>query len=653
MKAQLRSMPQDKINALGKTKIGSGGTAVTCRVVRFVDNKGSAEYDTFSGADSLIELLPVRTETMPDKHNTVQTSEETGRKEVRCNVKYQDKAEQYIRYHIKDALEGKYNGSFAPILEYWDVEKNALADHVWMALDDVIWFGKVWRGATPDPTEVTSGTEITMNATFEQYISVPKAKGFGAAQEKVPAAPTAPTAPVQDEDAALVAAADAAEEEHSRSHRRAPTIRYTMSTNSGFQLSENNVRASPLKLWTVDNKKHFLRMPTWDGDNYPLVLPLSNYQGDLMTYDDAEPGPSTVRMMQLSLQQKDYQKVPRGQDAESTLREPKKTLLMSVLQYSGERPDVDVERPFSVETNAYTNHIHRLGITHLSTWLKFGRIPWQGVAVCTVNATDTLRLAINAGNSAAQLGVAGKIDCWVKTVHWDIESTLQKYAVPVPAALMARLYADIYVEAKKNNGSTFISCNMAVIEKTRCSGLENTLNERGDGRIYNLNEYRGEAGHIISEYQLYAVPYFPTPMRLVEDVAGAEDYFDDALAKLRQLGSDDDDLIAVLLGEKKLDGVDTYTDEEMDALKKLGNDEDRTRAWPGRGLAKTRVYKKGANGQPFKPQPSSLGFDFLVYAVQKDHQDEEEDDDDDDDEPVEEPKPKKKGKTHAKTRGQK
>lgn len=642
MRRLLDNTAQDKIAALGKSKVSNDGTTVQCQIIRFIGANGTTEYDTYGG-DCQLELRPVNVDKLTDKNNVLRTNPETGRKEVCCRVKYEDKARHYLQHWAADAIAGTYDGPFKPFLDYWNKERNAVADNVWVPLDDMVWFGKIWRGATPDPTMLHSGTEISICASFDQYLSIPKAKGRAksAATDATKAAPVLPNAPnalppLETDDEGipyddLIAAAQDAEQQHRGTvdWKRAPTIRYTMATNSGFQLSENNSDATPFEAFynAVDPRQHFLHIPVWDGDNYCVVLPLSGYQDDVDKLSDAEPGPSTMRMLLQSLNIDDYQKPPKGQDQQSTMREPKKNIRMMVLQYGEGKPVASNDLPYTVETTVYTDHIHRLGITHLSTWLKFGRIPWQGVAICTVNSSDTRRLAINQPGVAESLNHAGKLDCWIKTVHWDIRGTLEKEGVRVPKSLMARLYADVFRRGKMDDNSEFVSCNMAPLDALRSSKFKNTLNDGGEGDAYNLNEYRGEAGHIIDTYDLYALLHLPIPHTLMNngnpDISRVQEYWADAHSKLRAL--DDDQLVKVLLGEQSVDGVDIYTKEEMDALKKLGSDRERALAWPGRGPEGKRVYKKALIPSP----PASLGFDFLVYAIRSQNID----DDDDDDEP--------------------
>ena len=655
MRKLLDSTAQAKITALGKSKVSNDGMTIHCQIVRFVNSSGTSELDTYGG-DCQLELKPVHVDKLTDKPNVLRTNAVTGKKEVRCRVKYEDKAEQYLKHWAPDAIAGTYDGAFSPILDYWNRDRSTVADHVWVPLDDMVWFGKIWRGATPDPSVLRSGTEITISASFDQYLSIPKARGRAKAadapKESVPLA-TAPTAlpPVSHDDdgnnddnvdgipyGALIAATQVAESQHRSTQdlKRAPTIRYIMATNNGFQLSENNSGStSSFELFNngIDPRAHFLRLPTWDGDNYCIVLPLSGYQDDKEELSDAEPGPSTMRMPLLSLNKDDYEKPPKGQDQQSTLRESKKTIRMMIMQYGQGTPDASRDLPYTVETTTYTNHIWGLGITHLSTWLKFGRIPWQGVAICTVNAADTRRLDINQPGVASAHNHAGKLDCWIKTVHWDIRSTLEKEGIRVPKSLVARLYADIYRRGKMDDDTEFVSCNMGSLDALRASPFKNTLNDGGDGIAYNLNEYRGEAGHIIDNYDLYALLHLPIPYNLMNngnpDTTAVQEYWTQSLATLREL--DDAELVKVLLGEQTIADIDTYTSEEVDALRKLGNDRDRALAWPGRGPEHKRVYKKSV----VSSNPASRGFDFLIYAVKPASDVEADEDaksDDDDDE---------------------
>jgi hypothetical protein len=666
MKAAFRARRKDQRDAvtkLGKSKVGTDGITIDAVIIRFVDAKSLQERDVFKGSETQVEVLPVNLDRVPDKPGVIRTNKETGAKEVNCRVTTDEGSKKYIRYYAADALDGTYSGNFSPLLTYWDAEKECVPPSVWTPLQDALGkkpllLLKVWRGDTPE--DMIPGSIISISVKFEQYISIPKAKGFAKAAEnqereraQIQQHVQAPTDMDNIPDEVLAAAAAAAEEEYKP--KRSPQIRFSISTNSGIQFSENNVICTPLQSLSglVADRQHFVFLPEWDGDSYAMVVPLSGYQDDCDTYDMCEPGPSTIRMPLFSIKAEDYEKVPRGADLQSTMRESKKTITMMVMQYDGEKPDSEVDLPFTLEFTVYTEHVHRLGITWHSSWLKFGRIPWQGVAVCTVNAPDTRRLRINQAGAAADAKQAGKVDCWIKTIYWDIPGTVKREGVPVTTKLIAKLYADLYKHIKTDEEDTILLRLDSLKDRTQ---FPNRLHEFGDNSVINLNEWKSEAGWIFDQYDLWVLPYFPVPVDMMingeTDTIAVQDYLASGLEKLREL--DEDQLVKVLLGEELLDGIQTYHPEEVKALKAIGTQKDRALAYPGRGPSHKRVYK-GRKDQ----NPSSYGFDFLVYAIKRDPAEEGEEEEEEEEpeveaepEPEPEPKPKKPTKTqvHPKTR---
>jgi hypothetical protein len=96
----------------------------------------------------------------------------------------------------------------------------------------------------------------------------------------------------------------------------------------------------------------------------------------------------------------------------------------------------------------------------LDHWLKFGRQKWQGVAVVSVDAAGTrsTELFKNSKNDAQANQWAGHLECWAKSVYWDVESSVRSFGVPVKdkAAFLGRLYGDIYQEAENKKTKTTI-----------------------------------------------------------------------------------------------------------------------------------------------------------------------------------------------------
>jgi hypothetical protein len=131
--------------------------------------------------------------------------------------------------------------------------------------------------------------------------------------------------------------------------------------------------------------------------------------------------------------------------------------------------------------------------------------------------------------------------------------------------------------------------------------------------VINLNEWTSDAGWLMTseEHELFVLPYLPIKPELFKDnnTEAIEEYLSDAMKQLRELS--EEDLVAVLLGDKVLDGILTYHKEELDAFKAIQKPEDRSLAYPGRGSFAKRSFKGVAK------RPSSYDFDFIVWALKK------------------------------------
>jgi len=637
MKAAMRSNATN-INKIGKMKVRNDELMMTFRVVSFVDRSGTSELPTY-GAKTTINVIPIGLDKMEDIPNVIRTNPETGVKEFRVKVDYDDgKAGRYIQYHYPFAKKGEYRGDFARIKEFWDEDVNSASGHVWAPLEDSLknpWILglNAWKGSVPE--DIAPGNLIDASVSLQYYVYVPKAKGAQKLKEQNAATTATTTAAITNKIVPVAAPAQAAEdgddnvaatpaqEENSGVvPTRSPVIRLSAGTFSGVMYNENNnSNQTPLEAFSshVDDDRHFLKLPDHAQDTPSLIVPVSDFQFDAESFDDVKEGPSTCRGQVISFSNSDYEKAPKDQTMEqTTARESKKNISMNIVQY-GREGCSDQNFPFTVETTAYQNHVIGTGITKRDQWMRFGKIPWQGIAVVSVNAKSTCEYLINQRDTAATYNSSGIIQTYLKAMYWDIPSTCRKYGVQVSKELFPRLYADVYVDAVAN-GKRKILLQLDNLGQRVQPSFTNPLHSEGKScKVINMNEWMSDAGWMLTDdnkFDFYVLPYFPLKPEMIDEggtvqQAVAEAYVEEALGKLKEL--EEESLIAVLLGEETLEGVNTYHKEEMDALAAIEAEEERALAYAGRGI---KVYPG-----KLKKTPMSWQFDFQVYAIRKDSND--------------------------------
>jgi hypothetical protein len=639
-------------------KSSGSGFKIDVQILGFQDPKTMRLYDKF-GSDVQCLVRVHNVENLAERQNSIRINSATGVREVYSTVNYAEDAKQYILSHIPEAVEGKYKGNFVEILNYWDANKKCLASHAWFPLHDAAGNGisfsvKLWPSPTakiPTPDELKLGSVVTINGYFNQYVSLPKLSsqkkaGGSAATSKngaaaVPAATQAPQAPhapavaavhedAEDADDAddgdlyeakpattAVAAAPAATAAVTKDFR-SPNIRLSLCTNHGMELSCNNSSdATSLQIFggAFDDRKHFCALPSTDSDAAVLVVPLHGYQNTFESADEFELGPSTVRFRQISLEGKAYEKPPKGQPLESPAREAKLDISVFVCQYGAGKCDPTKNLPVLIFGTAYQDQIWGTGITYPKEWLKYGRLDWQGICLMQVNAPDTRRNEYNLSKSKAEKdGLSGVINCYVKTILWDVDATVRKEGVLVDKELLlSSLYADIYSDAEnKKTGKRTVLFPLDQFPNRTLAPSNHPLHKYGrNSPVLLLNEYNSDAGWIMMDDSLecYVVPYLPNPTdKKLEDSFA---YRASALQKLRALDPGEK-LVNVLTGKETLKGVVTYHPDELEALNATEEAEERAKGLPGRGEV-PRQYPDGVDAT----KVSTYGFDFLVFILKK------------------------------------
>jgi hypothetical protein len=648
----------DAVRKASSTKVKSDGVTVVGKIAAFHSGNFSQEFSTYKLKDAITLLLTKSVAPQPGK---VRINDKTGLREAlfEINIK-DDKVTEYFGYHMDQLRKhGKaYMGPIPNLSDFWDEVNGKVAASVWLPIEDSLGNSplltvKLWKGDFPP--DMRAGSVISVLGNFNMYIQIPKAQGAAVAKEraeeelkKVLQQTTAGvvTAPPPPPDAAAGGAADddlyanGAGNSAVAEPRRHPTFSLSFSSFNGCTYHESNrADCTPFQAFAADfdHRRHFLRLPASNYDSVGFVVPISEYQ-NYPSWDMYEPGPSTARRLNVSLDERDYEKAPKGETLESTaVREEKKIISIDVLQYSGKQPDISKEFPWTLQFNVFKTHTMGTGITSLEQWLKFGRHKWQGVAVVGVDAEGTRKTELfkNNQNDASANQWAGHIECWAKTVIWDVESSVRAFGVPVKdkAGFLGRLYADIYQEAEnKKTKTTIIQLPMDRLK--RKFPFASPLNTDPARRVVNLNEWDGDAGYFVSnpEYELYVVLYLPIPPELLRDPGACEEYTEAAQQALRDLP--EEDFVGALLGDPdatalpkvevagaKRDIV-TYHADELACFAAIDDGEARAPAYPGRGT-QPRVYADRNARSGAKP-PASYGFDFLVYAVLKAEDQEEE-----------------------------
>jgi hypothetical protein len=652
MKGVRKSQAVEKASA---TRIKSDGIALVGKVVSFHASNFSSEFPTYKLKD-VITLLPTHVDKMSPQPGMLRFNEQTKLREVYCKVDYDkkdDKVVEYFAYHVEQSRRhGKaYTGPVPNLTEYWDETNGKMAAHVWFPFEDALGntplvSAKLWDGAYPP--EMRTGNVISIVGRFAVYIQIPKAQGAAIVKERAEkelekakqfVAQTTAMVVSAPDDNGPPAAEDVTGEAPSGGKgggasepKRHPSISLGFNGSNGCSYHDSNrLDCSPYEalMGDFDNRRHFLRLPESNYDSAGLVIPVVDYQ-NYSSWDQYEPGPSTARRVNVSFAIEDYQKAPKGQDAEKTpMREAKKRVSVDVLQYNGKVPDPGAEFPFTVQFNVFTAHTLGTGITNLEQWLKFGRQKWQGVAVVSVDAAGTrsTELFKNNRNDAKANEWAGHLECWVKNVVWDVESSVRSFGFPVQnkADFLGRLYADIYQEAEnKKTKTTIIQLPMERLQRKLNPAIQNPLHL--EKRVINLGEWTSEAGWIVSsdDYELFVVLHLPIPQDLLRDPVACEEYTEAASEVFRDMS--EEDFVNVILGENggtafvELGDLGkreilVYHPDEIACFKAIEDAEKRAPALPGRGpMTRTFADRNARSGA--RP-PASYDFDFAVYALPK------------------------------------
>ncbi len=673
MKARLSNMPVEKRNAmkrLGDMKIGKGGIAIMGMVLGFQDKKGGRKDRYETGA--VISVMMLDVDNIERKSGVMRLNEHSGLPEVCCAVSVKEKKEmrskdevvKYVRANYADAVSesGKYKGTFTELANYWDPEKRDLVKNIWYPLRDelgnpLVLGLNIWRGDVP--ADLRPGMVITVpDCSFGHYVYIPKSKGPGGSTttldpvaqqaaiskaEKDAKNITSPTAPT-GENIGNGMGGGGGNFEHENISKVSPVVRVSGDVNSGVFIDEQKTSEFEAfySLVLRDRKRHQLRMPRNHNDNYCVMLSLGGYQNGLVHTKDFEEGPSNGSFQVFSYEKGDYEKSPKGMDPKKTeARESKRTIRMSVTQYSGKHLE-DHDWPWYVETNAYWDLTFGTGITIHEKWLKFGPLLWEGVAVMTVDASGTLSNALNStpGN-LEEYTTSGQLDCWIKHIAWDIRGTCRNNGLLLPqnSKFAKLLYADVYATSTRDDGVKKIELDLGSLYNKSSQSRLNSLCDphplhKGNENmcdVVNVNEWKADGGKIISDpdREFYILPYIPVPHQLlqIEQVQLRNDRIEEFLKKctLRlqsELSHDDDTLCDVLLGVKPMpvreqntgpddsrcpsDDFQLYTPDELAALAAIKDPKERAKALPGRNTP--RIFKK---------TPATLGFDFQLYAIKK------------------------------------
>jgi hypothetical protein len=616
----------------GQKKLKDGDLTITGKIVRFSNPSGTETRDSFgSTTDTNIEFYPVKLDKLNSTPN-VMRKENDGKIKVYCKLQIQPKAITYIKYWAPIARQGHYKGEFKKILDFVD-ENNNVVDHVWYTLANengktCLINLKLWNNANVPPNLV-EGSEIDISGSFGCYLDV-KEPTFGfrknntsvSKDEEIVAKDLAlnTTHIPEVHEEAVVDMLNEVEVSFSSSSnvpKIAPYIRFGMTSNTGVFFSKDNVDCSALESFSseVDNRRHFLEMPKDIHECFAFVVPMSEYQADLENPEDCEVGPSTGRAQRISFDMKDNEKPPKGVSAElTTNRESKKTVDLFVTQYGSRMTEDDL--PYLLEFTIYQGDVIKTGITHREHWLKFGRIPWHGIAVVNVDTKTTLNLAIN---KQADARIAGKLECWLKNVFFDVPSTCRTYGIKVNKnILLSKLYADVYVDANKTSGERMLFIQMDKLGKRSENGFTNNpLHVKGtESDAINLGEWTSDAGFVLTNdlIDLYVLLYIPIKQDLLINGEVNEDeaskYVEDCTSILKNI-KDEEMLVKVLLGEEIVPELELYHPEEIEMFNSLKPPQ-RALVLPGRGPKKNIKYPKKA--------PKTFGFDFLVYAIKREKQ---------------------------------
>lgn len=349
-----------------------------------------------------------------------------------------------------------------------------------------------------------------------------------------------------------------------------------------------------------------------------------------------------------SVDVKDYERPPSGADEKSTEREAKLTISYNVCHYRAQPPDTSVpiqdpyEMPWELKASLLgPNQVSQMGITRLMDWQRYGSTIWRGVGVFHVDAKKTRSFQANQPGAAQAEGWSGKIETYLKGFFVDMRETLRHEGIPVDVGIVKTLYSDVYQKlTSEDDDGKKIEVIALHLDKFKGMGRTansatnpNYLHNFGNDEIININECEKNIGHLLDDSQLYVLPYIPYPSSMTdpEQIAQYRRSVRDHLIK--HLGSGDK-LVEVLLGFKDcpvpLEGHTNllYSAEEIAALSAfqaaLAKDKKKSEILPkllvGRNLG--RDFPGVLSKYNVKSPTVMLGFDFLLYMVQRRPEDE-------------------------------
>jgi hypothetical protein len=625
MRAKFSKALDKKTVKDGQKRLREGDVTITGKIVRFTNSTGTETKESHDSAGN-IEFIPIKLDRIKTIPNVIRVI--NGRIDVYCKVTSTEKAKEYMRYWAPFARNGHYKGEFKKILDFVDEHNNPL-DHVWFMLANeagctFLISLKPWANAHI-PQNLVEGSEVDISGTFGCYLDVKENTNSYGKKVKVDE--------VAAKELALnithipeVNEGDQQEDEQEKPTidmnkntgkipKVSPYIRFNMTTGTGLFFSKDNTECSALQSFSaeVDDRRHFLQMPNDVSEAFGFIIPMSEYQADLEKPEDCEPGPSTGRAQRISFEPNDFEKPPKGVGADVTdTRESKKTIIICVSQYGEKMTDDDL--PYQMEFTVYQGDVIKTGITYREHWKKFGRIPWHGIAIVTVDTKTTLNLAVNKEHHPS---VKGKMDCWLKNIYFDVPSTCRTYGIKVDKhILLPKLYADVFVDAKSSSDERMLFIQMNKLGIRSENGFSNNpLHRKGvDSEAINLGEWTSDAGFILTDdsIELYILPYIPIKQDLLINGEVNEDearkYVEDSTEILRNI-KDNETFVKVILGEENVENLDLYHPEEIELFKSLKPPQ-RALVLPGRGPRTIRKYPK-------KPAPKTFGFDFLVYAIRQ------------------------------------
>lgn len=619
-----------------KNKVGKNEVpGLEAAVIGFETSSGHKRLAKFQDADAksaVILAVLTNRQAIPDLANKVRTSSSNPNlKEVSCSIHWTPDARLYVERNISDAILGTYRGNLKNILDFWDRDKAAVVTNVWIPLTEQIYGIKVWSGEVP--AELTCGSRITLNGAFQVYMYCPEdrkgpfssASGGGGADKKDDIIAKTVVADPSALASTPLAPQDALQETQSYAKTlRSPEINFTIYTNGRVEFSSKNVtRGAFENLQSITNTD--FRLPKDSRDTYSLIFNIGNHQADINSLSELLPGPEMVVIQDRVFDANQLKKAPPKMDPTKTdVREMCKTVGLKVFAYEKESEVHDLGDIcwWTVMIPLYEDRLMGIGISSLEHWLKFGGLPWEGIAALQVDAETTMRLPTNQEHHLLAHASNGQLQCHVKNVAWNVAGTVRRYGFPVTVDLLSRLYADIYQDVVTTDNERIVLCPMeTLVGRVPANFIPEIHAAQCDSAVINLNEWNGNAGWLFlsNEHEFYVLVHLPVPSDLMPREGENNDeaileYMERSEAAIRQLSTKE--LIEVLLGTQAVPNVFTYTQEEMDALKRIPTNKDRAKAYPGRGPASKRKYAGVAKA------PSSWGFDFIVYALKKEKEDE-------------------------------